>query len=347
MAALELGFITLDRFIELTRETLATMDVLPRVHGHFLNWYDTETLEALSPHFISTVDSGNLVVCLWTLKQACLEHRDPEHKQALEEIAEQASRFAQEMDFGMLWVPKRKVMSIGYDVDTSALHPSTYDLLASEARMAVFVSIALGQIPVEAWFHLGRSHAAAAGSRVLLSWSGTAFEYLLPALWMKHYEGTLLEASLRTVVKAQRRSAKGGRPWGASECAYGESEYGACGVAGLALDKDAFTGPVTAPYAAMLALNVAPKQVTRNLKKMERLGWMSDYGFYEAIDYTGAEPKVIRSWMAHHQGMSLLALTNRLMRDRFQDLFHAEERVEATERLLHEKLPPGVTLAVA
>lgn len=357
IAALHFGQSNLNEFILHTRNTLDTMAALPKHRGHLLNWYDTSTLEAMPPYFVSTVDSGNLAAALWTLKQAALtfaaEPRvkhglTPEMIADLNAIATDADTMVRDMDFTFLYQPRKKVLSVGYNVSAGRLEPSFYDLLASEARIAVFIAIAKGDIPQEAWFHLGRAHTLAAGERVLISWTGTMFEYLMPALWMRHHPGTLLEQSTRAVVRAQRDyGARKGLPWGISESACageqcGEPGYAPFGVPALALKRQESKAAVVAPYASFLALMVDPHAAVKNLRQMEEYGWTGRYGFYEAADYSAGGAAVIRSWMAHHQGMALLAISSLLFDHPMQRYFHAEPQVLATELLLHERLPSSV-----
>jgi hypothetical protein len=247
-----------------------------------------------------------------------------------------------------LFQTKKKLLSVGYDVAAGRLAPSSYDLLASEARIASFVAIAKGDIPQESWFHLGREHTVVRGQLVLLSWTGTMFEYLMPALWMRHYPGTISEQSAQAVVHIQRDFAsRKGVPWGISEsaclggtdCEYG---YAAFGIPELALKRTEAESLVVSPYSTFLALGVEPGAAMKNLGYLQGFGWLGRYGYYEAIDYTRSGGEVIRSWMAHHQGMSLLAACNLLFDNPFQRYFHAEPQVMATELLLHERLPSTV-----
>jgi cyclic beta-1,2-glucan synthetase len=358
IAALRFGVMSLSEFIAHTRQTLDQVAALPKYRGHLLNWYDIVTLEPLEPRFVSTVDSGNLAAALWTLKQAALSlAAEPkvrygltaEMAAQLNEIASISDRLVRAMDFRFLYHPRKKVLSVGYSVADARLDPSFYDLLASEARIAVFVAIAKGDIPQEAWFHLGRAHALAHGEQVLLSWTGTMFEYLMPALWMRHHSETLMEQSVRAVVRVQQQyCSRKGVPWGISECACagaGEEDpgYAAFGIAALSLRPRACDSLVIAPYAAMLALMFEPAGALKNLRQMEEYGWSGRYGFYEAVDYSAQGAQVIHSWMAHHEGMALLAICNLLFDNPLQNYFHAEPQVLATELLLNERLPASVT----
>src|SRR5579871_2769838 len=270
---------------------------------------------------------------------------------ALRGLAATANALAEEMNFTFLLNTRRKLLSVGFDADKNRLEPACYDLLASESRTAAFVAIAKEDIPQETWFLLGRSHTLDQGRPVLLSWSGTSFEYLMPALWMKSYPNTLLDRSRTSAVRSQQFYAnRKGVPWGISESSHaklddaGNYGYYAFGIPSLALHKGEIDSLVISPYSTLLALSVDPPGALANLRKMEKLGWLGSYGFYESADFSAARRglwrnghQVIRLWMAHHQGMSLLALANYVSDDVFQRWFHAEPRVQASELLLHEK----------
>jgi cyclic beta-1,2-glucan synthetase len=356
IAAVHLGTLTLEKFAFETTETLTGLAALPKHRGHLLNWYDIPSLQPTGPRFVSTVDSGNLAASLWTLRQAALAFRaepaatrglTPEIGLELASIAATCDRLVREMDFHFLYEPRRKVLSVGYDLEANRIAPSYYDLLASEARMATFIAIAKGDIPQEAWFHLGRAHTLVEGERVLLSWTGTMFEYLMPVLWMHDYPGTILHNSVRGAVKAQREYARRkGVPWGISESAYlrpdGGYGYGPFGIPDLAAKHTDSETLVVSPYSSFLAAPVDPAAVLKNLKQIEEFGWTGRYGFFEAIDYTHSGGEPVRSWMAHHQGMSLLAICNLLFNQPFQHYFHAEPQVLATELLLHERIPAAM-----
>jgi cyclic beta-1,2-glucan glucanotransferase len=268
----------------------------------------------------------------------------------LRTIVAASGKFAHDMDFTFLLNQRRKLMSVGFDAETELLQPACYDLLATESRTAVFVAIAKEDIPQESWFLLGRAHTLSQGRPVLLSWTGTIFEYLMPSLWMRSYSNTLLERSRAAAVRAQQTyTAAKNIPWGISESAYfkmdeaGNYQYQAFGLPQLAL-HNGDAALVISPYSTFLALNVDPPQALLNLRRMAELGWFGTYGFYEAVDYTPARRKswrqryqIVPCWMAHHEGMSLLSLANFLCDNVIQRWFHSERRVQATELLLHEK----------
>jgi cyclic beta-1,2-glucan synthetase len=535
--ACEFGYLTVPEFVKQVRRTLGTVSSLKKHRGHVLNWYDTRTLEALAPFFVSSVDSGNLLASLWTLQQGCLDclqrpvlqpslaegwldyvralttvHAfprkvlsrcegqtrtrgwlqsilefpdeifqkanrtvaklksdagsqwllreavarvqstrmlvsecapwfSPEFSSVskdlglnlktmentpleqlpglidqiavriddnlsaastasasptsggrpdlyerfreellkartnvtyliadLRSISSESGKLAEEMDFKFLFNSRRKLVSVGFDVDTHSLHQACYDLLATESRTAIFTAIAKEDIPQESWFLLGRAHTLDKGRSALLSWTGTLFEYLMPSLWMRSFPNTLLERSRVAAVRSQQ--AYGVRkqvPWGFSESAYykldeaGNYQYYAFGLPHLALRKPEINRLVVSPYSTFLALDVDPAGALRNLRRMLGMGWFGDYGFYEAADFScdrnrfwQSRFQVVRCWMVHHQGMSLLALANFLNNNIVQKWFHAERRVLATELLLHEKpvahvrrkdIPRGIAVA--
>jgi hypothetical protein len=258
-------------------------------------------------------------------------------------IAADAERHADAMHYGFLFVESRQLLSIGYDGARHELHSACYDLLASEARIASFIAVAKGDIPQQSWFRLDRSHVMVNGHPALLSWTGTMFEYMMPALWMRTFPNTLISRSLESAVQIQHDQVRN-IPWGISESGFAKMDpqgrygYQAWGIPKLALKYGAEDGPVISPYSTFLALSVLRKKAVANLRRMAAMNWMGPYGFYEAADYTQSkQPELVRSWMAHHQGMCLLALTNLLKNNIVQDWFHGTPRVRAAELLLHEK----------
>jgi hypothetical protein len=263
----------------------------------------------------------------------------------LRKIAEDAEHLAEETEFAFLVDPGRQILSIGYDMGIQKLHEACYDMIASEARIATLLAIARGDLAQQSWFKLGRDHAYAYGRFLLLSWSGTMFEYLMPALWMRSYPGTLIARTQDAVVYVQRAFARGlGIPWGISESGSAHKDdaghfgYHAFGVPRIALWFEATPGPVISPYSTFLALTISPGEALHNLRRMESSRWVGAFGYYEAADYTGSlrTPELVREWMAHHQGMSLLAITNLLHDNVVQRWFHENPLVQATELLLHE-----------
>ena len=270
---------------------------------------------------------------------------------AIERLALQSSELAH-MEYDFLFDKERHLLTIGYNVGERRLDASYYDLLASEARLYSFVAIAQGQLPQESWFTLGRLLTTAGGEPILLSWGGSMFEYLMPLLVMPTYENTLLDQTYKAAVARQiEYGKKRGVPWGISESGYNtidvrlNYQYRAFGVPGLGLRRGLAGDLVIAPYASALALMVAPEEACLNLQRLSAEGFEGKYGFYEAIDYTpsrlprGQSSAVVRSFMAHHQGMSFLSLAYLLLDRPMQKRFEAEPLFQATTLLLQERVP--------
>jgi len=270
---------------------------------------------------------------------------------ALEALATQSDELAA-IDFTFLLDPARDLFSIGFNVTERKRDASFYDLLASEARVCSYVAIALGQVPQDHWFSMGRLLVASQGKPILVSWSGSMFEYLMPLLIMPNYENTLLDHTCKAAVRQQIEYGQlRGVPWGISESGYNRTDihlnyqYRAFGVPGLGLKRGLAEDLVIAPYATALALMIRPRQACENLQRLASEGCEGAYGFYEAVDYTpsrlppGESSATIRSFMAHHQGMSLLALVNLLRGDSMPRRFMACPMLKATDLLLQERVP--------
>ena len=270
---------------------------------------------------------------------------------AIERLALQCDELAR-MEYDFLYDEARHLLAIGYNVSERRRDSSYYDLLASEARFSTFVAIAQGQLPQESWFALGRLLTTAGGEPILLSWSGSMFEYLMPLLVMPTYEHTLLDQTYKAAVARQiEYGKKRAVPWGISECGYNaidvhlNYQYRAFGVPGLGLKRGLAEDLVIAPYASALALMVAPEEACLNLERLAAEGFEARYGFYEAIDYTpsrlprGQSSAVVRSFMAHHQGMSFLSLAHLLLDRPMQKRFESDPLFQATMLLLQERIP--------
>ena len=479
LAACDFGYITAGQFVERTANAFQTMQKLERHRGHFLNWYDTQSLKPLLPVYISTVDSGNLAAHLLTLRPGLLALPDqpivnlrlfeglddtlgilvdanggstptelagipgelnslrqrppvtlavirqflerlekaatsavngpyrfetrrwsralaaqcraallelallapdgfagiPTLRQvaappgdtpaavharaivaAVDRLAAQAGQFA-EMEFDFLFDRARHLLTIGYNVAERRADPSYYDLLASEARLCSFVGIAQGHLPQDNWFAMGRLLVTAGGEPMLLSWSGSMFEYLMPLVVMPTYENTLLDHTYHAAVARQiDYGAQRDVPWGVSESGYNSVDahlnyqYRAFGVPGTGLKRGLADDLVIAPYASALALIVAPEEACGNLEKLSSLGFQGTYGLYEAIDYTpsrvprGQLHVVVRSFMAHHQGMSLLSFAHLLLDRPMQKRFNSDPEFQATTLLLQERVPRAMAI---
>ena len=273
-------------------------------------------------------------------------------------IADRAKQLFAEMDFRFLFDPTRKLFSIGYRVEDGSLDPSFYDLLASEARLTSFVAIAKGDIGADHWFRLGRALTPVGRGSALISWSGSMFEYLMPALVMRAPAHSLLDHTYRIVVARQIRYATDlGLPWGISESGFNARDlaqnyqYSGFGVPGLGLKRGLSEDRVIAPYATALAAMIDPKSAVRNFARLGAAGAAGLYGFREALDFTerrlpdGATVAVVNSYMAHHQGMALVAIGNVINGRAMVERFHAEPIVDAAELLLHERMPRDVLVA--
>jgi len=356
ICARDLGFITTDEMVNMLEKVISTLEKLPMWNGHFYNWYNTKTLETLHPRYISTVDSGNLIGYMITLKQGLFEFKSENDR--IENIIKRLNKIIDEMNFKPLYDEKRGLFSIGYNVEEEHLTKSYYDLLASEARQASFIAIAKGDVPKKHWFILGRTLVSRDGYRGLVSWTGTMFEYLMPLLLMKNVANTLFDETYHFLIRSQRKYGKlRNVPWGTSESGFNafdidlNYQYKAFGVPDLGLKRGLISDMVVAPYASVMALMVDYNNALTNLKQMQRLNIYGKYGFYEAIDYTperilpNQKYSVVKSYMVHHLGMSLLALDNVLNDNILQKRFHSDVFIKATEELLSERVPTNVIIS--
>jgi len=270
----------------------------------------------------------------------------------LQDLSARAEAYFQDMDFGFLFDLDRKVFRIGYNVETGTSDNNYYDLLASEARITSLLAIAKGDVPQSHWLHLSRPMTRVKGLRALLSWNGSMFEYLMPPLLLRHYKGTLLEQSCRAAVLRQiDYGRQNGVPWGVSESGYHlfdagmHYQYRGFGVPGLGFKRGLGEDMVVAPYASLLALPLFPQAVMHNVAELVKLQMLGRYGFYEAVDYTASrlpssqDRAIVRSYMAHHQGMSLLALADYLQGGAMVRRLHSDQRVRSVQLLLQEQVP--------
>jgi cyclic beta-1,2-glucan synthetase len=270
----------------------------------------------------------------------------------LRDLAQTADRWVEEMDFRFLYDETRHLFRIGYSITTGTLDPNHYNLLASEARLAGFIAIAKGDVPARHWLYLERPYRRAGRHTVLMSWSATLFEYLMPTLFLRTPQDTLISRACRTAVAMHRDFAERFQlPWGISESSYYQLDdsqtyqYRAFGVPGLGFRRDLGERLVVSPYSSIMALPFDPHGVMSNLHALESSHALGHYGMYEAVDFgrTGkTDPRrarVVRSYMSHHQGMLLLAVDNFLNRDAMVRRFHHDRRVARISMLLHERLP--------
>jgi len=313
-------------------------------------------------------DATNAAFWIETLHKAITEHiRDRLHRgsdaatmlsERLTSLANTAREMALAMDFAFLVDPERRLLSIGYSMADNSLDQSCYDLLASEARLASFFAIAKGDVPTRHWFRLGRTATPMGSGSALVSWSGSMFEYLMPSLVMRAPSGSLLDQTNRLVVRRQQQyGASLDIPWGVSESAFNARDleftyqYSNFGVPGLGLKRGLSDNVVIAPYATGLAVMADPRNAVSNFERLRGMGARGTYGFYEAVDFTrsrlptGETFAVVRSFMAHHQGMTIVAIANALQRGRMRERFHREPAIKACELLLQERMPRDVVVA--
>ena len=339
ISAYELGFIERDVLLKRVSNCVSTVEKMEKWRGQLYNWYDTRTLEALRPRYVSSVDSGNLAAAL-LLAAKYLENMDAAQADALRLLAEN-------MDFTALYDAEADLFRIGADIESGALSHAHYDLYASESRILSFAAMMLGQVPVKHWRRLNRAQADFGARHALVSWSGTMFEYLMPEIFMRSHPDSLAGASSRNVALMQaefgRRAA---RPWGISESGYYafdmhlNYQYRAFGLKALSLSGNT-AQDVVAPYASALALCVCPNAAAENLLRMREMGWWGEYGYYEAADYLKTEenghPRIVKSHMAHHQGMLLCAVCNALCGDALAQCFMSIPEAQALKLLLDER----------
>lgn len=332
--------------LERLKNSINTIEKLEKWNGHLYNWYDIVTLAPLEPRFISTVDSGNFVGYLYVVKEVFDEFGEEELKLKVQKIID-------ETDFSYLYDYKKNLFSIGYDDRNKKLVDSYYDLLASEARLASFIAIAKRDVPYKHWFYLGRSLTTVDGYKGLVSWAGTMFEYFMPLVIMKSYDYTLLDETYRFCIYSQKKYAhKLNIPWGISESAFNlqdlnyNYQYKAFGIPWLGLKRGLKDEIVVTPYASLLALSMTPKDVLKNIENLKNLGAYNKFGLYESIDYTPSRVKekyeIVKTYMAHHQGLILLSINNYLNNNILKKRFEKEPSMKATEILLQEKIPQKV-----
>ena len=350
-AARDFGLIDDEGMLDRAERTLAAIEKLEKWKGNLYNWYDTRTLRPLSPRYVSTVDSGNFVCCLVALRQALSELQGPRAEAA----AAAARRLQEKVELAPLYNEKRHLFHIGLDPDTGERSPSYYDLLMSESRMTGYYAIATRQIPKKHWGALGRPLARSGSAVGPISWSGTMFEFFMPRLLLPAEEGTMGYEALRFCLHCQRRRPPREIPWGISESgfyAFDSSlnyQYKAHGVPRLALKRGLGGELVISPYSSFLALTTDPDAALRNLARLEKRGMTGSCGFYEAADFTPSRAarggySIVRSYMAHHVGMSLVACANAAMDDRFVRRFLRDEDMARAGELLAEKAPDAGTV---
>ncbi|NLV87252.1 MAG: hypothetical protein GX025_08575, partial [Clostridiales bacterium] len=346
LSAIDLNLCPKENALGLAENILSTLRRMPKWKGHLYNWYDTRTLKPLRPAYVSTVDSGNLAACLIILREGLLECGS-------EALARQCDELLSPMSFLPLYDESRHLFSIGYDTDKNELSGSYYDLMASEARTASYLAIASGELPRRHWRRLSRALTEYKGFRGMVSWTGSMFEYLMPRLFFKSQPCSLMYESMKFCIGVQKeRTKKLKLPWGISESAFFSLDpalnyrYKAHGCAALALKREMNTELVVSPYSSFLTLPCGVKPAIKNLKDLEKRGAGCKYGFWEAIDFTAERSEkrcgeIVRCVMAHHLGMSLVAISNTLCKDSMPQRLMRDPAISAHSCLLDEKLPIG------
>ena len=355
VAARDFGLIDTDGMLTRLERTVASVERLEKWKGNLLNWYDTRTLRPLSPRYVSTVDSGNLACCLVALRQGLLEREDPRAGR----LAERVRTLVRDIDLTPLYNRRRALFHIGLDPDTGVCSRSYYDLLMSESRMTGYFAVATRAVPKKHWGALGRVLARSGGYVGPVSWTGTMFEYFMPRLLLPAYEGTMGYEALRFCLHCQRVRPPRGVPWGISESGFYafdgnlNYQYKAHGVPKLGLKRGLAADMVIAPYATFLTLTTDPEASLHNLARLEKLGLTGRCGFYEAADFTRGRAarggySIVRSYMAHHVGMSLLSCANAVFDDVFVRRFLRDPDMARAAELLAEKAPvSGAVIDVA
>lgn len=352
LAGRDMNFIDSKTLYFMLDNSLNTIEGLEKWHGNLINWYDIKTKKALSPKYASFVDSGNFICCITALKEGLFKYINEEPK--LAEIAVRLEKIKKECKLSAFYNKNRRLFSIGYDIEKQEFTNSFYDLLMSEARMASFIAVAEKQVPAEHWYTLSRTTAKCGRYSGALSWSGTMFEYFMPYIFLPSPKNTLTDESLWFCLKCQMKYAEKYKiPWGISEsCYYSFNEalnynYKANGVPDLGLKRSSGTDLTVSPYSVFLTLPFSTKQSLLNLKKLKRYPLKGKYGFYEAIDFnrerTGDNGNaVVRCFMVHHIGMSILSCENALKDMIWQKRFMKNTEAGSAESLFCERIPPNM-----
>ena len=359
ISSYDLRFESLNDTINLLEKMLNTVCSLQKWNGHLYNWYGLDNLEPLTPKFVSSVDSGNFIGYLYVVLQF-LEGINVQDELVMDRISTmkfQTKELIQNTDFTKLFDYKNNLFSVGFDVEENKLADSYYDLLASEARQASLVAIAKKDIDVKNWYNLSRTLTVLNRYKGLISWSGTAFEYLMPNINIPKYPGSLLDESCKFMIMSQKEYAKKlGVPWGISESAFNlrdlnnNYQYKAFGIPWLGLKRGLADEMVISSYGTILAITEDPKGVVENLKVLDNNGMYDKYGFYESIDYTpnrvGKNKKYenVKTYMAHHQALILLSVNNLFNNNILQKRFMLNPEMQAINILLEERMPDKVII---
>ena len=359
ISSYDLGYENLEDTINLLNKMFETILKLEKWNGHLYNWYNIETLTPLVPRYVSTVDSGNFIGYLYTAKQFLkkIENEETLNYLKVNNLIEIIDKIIKETNFKVLYSEKNRIFSIGFNIEENSLTPSYYDLLASEARQASLIAISKKDVPAKHWYNLSRTLTIINKYKGLISWSGTAFEYLMPNINIPKYPGSIIsESSIFSIMAQQEYAKKLKLPWGISESAFNlkdlnnNYQYKAFGIPWLGLKRGLADEFVIAPYASILAINDFPKETINNLHVLEEEGMYNKYGFYESIDYTltrlnkNEKKAVVKTYMAHHQGLILVSINNLFNNNIMQKRFMENPEIQSVEILLEEKMPENVII---
>lgn len=354
LAVKDMGIIDCEGLYERLSKVLETVEKLEKYHGNLFNWYSTETLEPISPVYVSSVDSGNFLCCMTALKSGLLKLRG--EYPPLGQLAERIGKIIDETELSFLYNEKKNLFHIGYSLEDGSLTPSCYDLLMSEARMTSYFAVASGQAPEKHWGTLNRTALRCGRYSGPVSWTGTMFEYYMPHILLPVYRNSLIEQALGFCLRMQKKQAeKEGVPFGMSESGYYafdsglNYQYKAHGAEKLALKRSCDKETVISPYSTFLVLPFDPQGAMENLRKLEELGLCGSCGFYEGVDFTPSRTDsrgmaVVRSFMAHHVGMSILSCDNALFDGIMQKRFMEDEKMASAKSLLEEKISDASVL---
>ena len=354
ISSYDLGFESLEDTVSLLEKMINTVSGLQKWNGHLYNWYNLDNLQPLMPRFVSSVDSGNFVGYLYVVLQFLEQFGT---RPQIAPLILQVKELINNTDFSKLFDYKNNLFSVGFDVEENKLVESYYDLLASEARQASLVAIAKKNIDVKNWYNLSRTLTVLNKYKGLISWSGTAFEYLMPNINIPKYPGSLLDESCKFMIMSQKEYAKKlDIPWGISESAFNlkdlnnNYQYKAFGIPWLGLKRGLADETVISSYGSILAITEDPKGVVDNLKKLEKQGMYNKYGFYESIDFTPNRVEKskkyanVKTYMAHHQALILLSINNLINNNILQKRFMLNPEMQSINILLEERMPENVII---
>ena len=337
ISAHALEFIDTRKAVRMLEKIITSIESLEKWNGHLYNWYRVTTKEKMYPYYVSSVDSGNLAITLLTLKEFLKDVDAPE-------LQERVETLFSNMNFSVFYTDQN-VFSIGYDTIEERLSPYNYNKFASESRILSFIAIVKGDVSSKHWMCLDKTLTKYKNHKGLVSWSGTSFEYFMPMIFMKSYSNTLLDESYHFAYFCQKEYMKevnDKMPWGISESAYAELDdglnykYKAFSTPYLKMIEDKDQRVVISPYSSILALDINPKEVYKNLDKFNDLDMYGNFGYYESYDYDKDEK--VYSYFAHHQGMILASITNNLKDEVIRNYFHKDVRVQSFDILLKEKV---------